>query len=55
MMDDFGFRINKYLKVALVVGLIDLLVFYVIGKVFNYMDLFHIIINNWKYAFLTYV
>lgn len=51
MMDDFGFRINKYLKVALVVGLIDLLVFYVIGKVFNYMDLFHIIINNWKYAF----
>ena len=52
MMDDFGFRINKYLKVALVVGLIDLLVFYVIGKVFNYMDLFHIIINNWKYAFL---
>lgn len=52
MMDNFGFRINKYLKVSLVIGLIDLLVFYVIGKVFDYMDLFHIIIDNWKYVFL---
>lgn len=52
MMDNFGFRINKYLKVSLVIGLIDLLTFYVMGKVFKYMDLFHIIIDNWKYVFL---
>lgn len=52
MTDNFGFRINKYLKVSLVIGLIDLLIFYIIGKAFNYMDLFHIIIDNWKYLFL---
>ena len=28
MMDNFGFRINKYFKVSLVIGLIDLLIFY---------------------------
>lgn len=52
MMDNFGFRINKYLKVSLVIGLIDLLSFYVVKKVFKYMNLFHIIIDNWKYVFL---
>ena len=52
MMDNFGFRINKYFKVSLVIGLIDLLIFYVVGKVFKYMNLFHIIIDNWKYVFL---
>ena len=46
MMDNFGFRINKYFKVSLVIGLIDLLIFYVVGKVFKYMNLFHIIIEN---------
>ena len=39
MIDSFGFRINKYLKISFVIGLIDLLIFYIIGKVFNYMDL----------------
>lgn len=52
MMDNFGFRINKYFKVSLVIGLIDLLIFYAVGKVFKYMNLFHIIIDNWKYVFL---
>lgn len=52
MMDNYGFRINKYLKVSLVIGLIDLLIFYIVGKNFKYMNLFHIIIDNWKYAFL---
>lgn len=51
-MNNFGFRINKYFMVSLTIGLIDLLTFYVVGKVFKYMDLFHIIIDNWKYLFL---
>ena len=51
-MDNFGFRINKYLKVSLAIGLIDLLIFYIVGKVFKYMNLFHIIIDHWKYVFL---
>ena len=51
-MDNFGFRINKYLKVSLAIGLIDLLIFYIVGKAFKYMNLFHIIIDNWKYVFL---
>ena len=51
-MDNFGFRINKYLKVSLAIGLIDLLIFYIVGKTFKYMNLFHIIIDNWKYVFL---
>ena len=51
-MDNFGFRINKYFKISLAIGLIDLLIFYIIGKIFKYMNLFHIIINNWKYVFL---
>lgn len=27
MMDNFGFKINKYFKVSLAIGLIDLLIF----------------------------
>ncbi len=52
MENNFGFRINKYLNVSLVIGLIDLMIFYAIGKTYNYMNLFNTIISNWNYAFI---
>ena len=52
MIDNIGFRINKYAKVSFVIGLIDLLSFYVVGRIFNYMELFQLIIDKWKYMFL---
>ena len=52
MNSSFGVRINKYLKVSLVIGLIDLLIFYIIGKTFNNMNLFNIIINKWQFITL---
>ena len=52
MNNYYGFRINKYLKIALIIGIIDLLSFYIIGKIFNYTQIFYTIINNWKYISL---
>lgn len=52
MISNYGFRINKYLKVSLAIGMIDLLIFYIIGRTFNYMELFHTITNKWKYIML---
>lgn len=52
MMSNYGFRINKYLKVSLAIGTIDLLVFYIINKLFNCSTPFFLIINNWKYIIL---
>lgn len=51
-MNNYGFRINKYLKVSLIIGIIDLLTFYTIGKIFDYPQVFSTIINNWKYISL---
>lgn len=52
MENNFGFRINKYLKVAFTIGLIDLLIFYIVGKILNYGNLFHIVVDRWNYLFL---
>lgn len=52
MISNFGFRINKYLKIALVISIIDLLIFYVIGRLFNDMTIFNLIIGSWKYVTL---
>ena len=52
MMSNYGFRINKYLKVSLAIGIIDLLVFYIINKLFNYSTPFFLIMDNWKYIIL---
>lgn len=51
-MNNYGFRINKYLKVSLIIGIIDLLTFYTIAKIFDYPQVFSTIINNWKYISL---
>ncbi len=48
-MSNFGFRINKYVKVSLIIGIIDLLVFLVVGKALDYMVVFNSIISKWKY------
>lgn len=52
MMDNLGFRINKYVKISLIIGIIDLLVFLVVGKVFDYIEMFNLIISKWKYIWL---
>lgn len=52
MISNYGFRINKYLKVSLAIGIIDLLVFYIINKLFNYSTPFFLIMDNWKYIIL---
>lgn len=52
MISDFGFRINKHLKIAFVIGVIDLIIFYIIGRLNNDMAIFNLIIGNWKYISL---
>lgn len=52
MTNDFGFRINKYLKIAFIIGIIDLIIFYVIGRLNNDMTIFNLILENWKYISL---
>lgn len=52
MISNFGFRINKYIKVSLIIGIIDLLVFFIVGKAFDYMGIFNLIISKWKYIWL---
>ena len=52
MMSNYSFRINKYLKVSLAIGIIDLLVFYIINKLFNCSTPFSLIMDNWKYIIL---
>ena len=51
-MNNYGFRINKYLKISLIIGIIDLLTFYIIGKIFDYLQVFNAIMSNWKYISL---
>ena len=51
-MSNYGFRINKYLKVSIIISIIDLIIFYIVGKINNDMAIFNIIINNWKYLSL---
>ena len=46
-MNNYGFRINKYLKISLIIGIIDLLTFYIIGKIFDYLQVFNAIMSNW--------
>ena len=52
MTNDFGFRINKYLKIAFIIGIIDVIIFYAIGRLNNDMTIFNLIIGNWKYISL---
>ena len=52
MGNNSSFRINKYFRVSLVIGLIDFLTFYLVGKAFNYMEMFNILINKWEYIAL---
>lgn len=52
MISNFGFRINKYIKISLIIGIIDLLIFLIVGKIFNYMEIFNLIISKWKYIWL---
>lgn len=52
MISNFGFRINKYLKISFIIGIIDLLIFYIIGRLYNDMTVFNLIIGNWKYVTL---
>lgn len=52
MISNLGFRINKYLKVSFVISIIDLLIFYIIGRLYNDMNIFNLIIGNWKYVTL---
>jgi len=52
MISNLGFRINKYFKIAVVISIIDLLVFYIVGKLNNNMFIFKLIIDNWEYISL---
>lgn len=53
-MNNYGFRINKYVKISFVIGMFDVIIFYISGKLFNYMDVFDLIINNWKYNIIFF-
>ncbi len=52
MINNLGFRINKYLKTSIVISIIDILIFYVIGRLYNDMTIFNLIVSNWKYLSL---
>lgn len=51
-MGNYGFRINKYFIVSIVIGILDLIIFYIIGNIINDKSLFHIIIDKWQYLSL---
>lgn len=51
-MGNAGFRINKYLKVSIILGTIDLVIFYIVGKIFNNISLFNLIMLKWQYITL---
>lgn len=52
MINNLGFRINKYLKISFIIGIIDLLIFYIVGRLYNDMTIFNLIVGNWKYVTL---
>ena len=52
MINDYGFRINKYLKVSIVICVIDFVIFYILGKIINDISVFNLITSGWKYISL---
>ena len=53
-MSNYGFRVNKYVKISFAITIFDLIIFYISGKLLNYMNVFNIIIDNWKYNILFF-
>jgi len=49
MENNFENIINKYIKVSLIIGIIDLISFYIIGKLIDNMGILNCFIDNWKY------
>lgn len=51
MINNFGFRINKYIKIAIIIGIIDISLLYIVGGISEGSNLFSNIISNFKYIY----
>lgn len=52
MINNFGFRINKYIKIAIIIGIIDISLLYIVGEISECSNLFSNIISNFKHISL---